>query len=360
MTFSLLARIFRKDLAIGPRSPILAFALVMPLAMTVVLHLVFGQVAARGPRLVVVDAGGSDVTLALLDTPGIGVTVLDASAPDAEEELRRRVEANDFDAGLVLQSGFDADVRAGTRPRLNLFIGGESYAANRAILTVTTIDAIRAVEGRSPPVSVDIVDLGSGDPIPLTTRFIPVVAMYAFIIAGLFVPASSLVEERERRTVVAVLATPARLGDVLGAKALLGMLLAIAMTAATLALNGALGPDYGSMLGVLVLTSVFWALMGLIVGLLAKNSETLFAIVKGSGVFLMAPVVFYLFPDWPQWIARVFPTYWAIDPLWQIVSNGASLGDVWIELSIVAAMSVVLVPAIIALGKRMERQLASG
>ena len=245
-------------------------------------------------------------------------------------------------------------------PTLQLYIGGESYAINRLILAVTTIDLIREVEGRSPPVSVDLVDLGSGDPIPLSVRFVPVIAMYAFIIAGLFVPASSLAEERERRTIVAMLASPARMSEILVAKGLLGVGLTFLMTIVTLALNDALGPDYWAMLGVLAVTAVFWSMLGLLVGLAAKNSQTMFAIVKGSGAFLLAPVVFYLFPDWPQWIARVFPTYWAIDPVWRIIADDASLRDVAGSLAIVAAITIALIPLVAALGRRLHAQLAGG
>ena len=64
--------------------------------------------------------------------------------------------ANDLDAGLVLPLGFDEAVQAGEQPELQFFVGGESLASNRLILAVTTLDAVRAVEGTTPPVDVEI------------------------------------------------------------------------------------------------------------------------------------------------------------------------------------------------------------
>jgi len=41
---------------------------------------------------------------------------------------------------------------------------------------------------------------------------------------------------------------------------------------------------------------------------LVKDINTLFAIIKGLGIFLYAPAIVSLFPELPQWIAKVFPT----------------------------------------------------
>jgi len=353
MRLLLVGSILRKDIAVGPRSPIVLFAVALPVAITIVIQLVFGDLIEREPRLAVVDEGRSEVARTIGDVEGIRATFL-----EDEPTLRRRVEANDFDGGLVLPAGFDEAVRAGERPPLQLFVSGGSYAVDRLILSVTAVDLIRDVEGRPSPVQVDMVDLGTGDAIPLSVRLVPLIAMYAFIMAGLFVPASSLVEERERRTLHAVLSTPATLGDMVVAKGAFGAALTLLMTVVTLVLNGAFGPNYFSVLGVLAITSVFWALLGLVVGLLAKSSQALFAVIKGAGALLFAPVVFYLFPDWPQWVARIFPTYWAIDPLWRIISEGAVLADVTASLAIVGAMCGLLLCLVIVLERRLLRRLS--
>lgn len=346
--------ILKKDVALGPRSPFVLFAIMLPIAMTLVLQLVFGDLFMQEPRLALVDQGQSQVSVLIQDVEGIHVTFL--SDPD---DLKQKVGSHDFDAGLILQSGFDQELKDGSRPVMQFYISGESYAVNRLVLTVTAIDLIRAVEGTSPPVEVELVSLGRGEALPISLRLVPIIAMYAFIIAGLFVPASSLVEERERRTIHAVLASPATLSDLLAAKAVLGIVLTFIMTVITLMLNSAFSHNQGDMMVVLIVAAVFWSMLGLVVGLLAANSQILFAIVKGSGALLFAPVIFYLFPDWPQWIARIFPTFWAIDPVWQILANHATVGEVLIPLLVTAGMSIALIPVVVLLGKRMLVQLAS-
>ncbi len=353
MSFSRIWVVLRKDLALGPRSPIFLYAFVLPVALTAVFQLAFGSLFEPAPRLAVVDEGGSSITTALREMDGIELTVLDDASA-----LRAAVEANDYDAGLVLSAGFDDAVRAGERPLLDLSISGESYAANRLLLSVTTLDLVRAVDGGPPPVQVDLVRSGTAG-LPIDQRLVPVIMMYALFIAGAFLPASSMVDEKSRGTLTAILVTPARASEVLVAKAALGTLMAFLVSIMTLWLNSALGANWAQVLVVVLLGSAFSSLLGLVIGALAKDGAMLFTIVKSSGILLFGPVVFYLFPDWPQWIARLFPTFWMIDPIWRVAVLGESLAQVWVTVAVAVGIGIALVPAIRALSRRMLTQLAA-
>ena len=102
MNAALVWRILRKDLALGPRSPIFLWAVAMPFALTLILQVAFGSLFDPEPRLGIVDDGASEVTAAVTAMEGIDVALL-----DDEAELRSQVEANDLDAGIVLPAGFD-------------------------------------------------------------------------------------------------------------------------------------------------------------------------------------------------------------------------------------------------------------
>lgn len=346
--------VLRKDLALGPRSPIFLWAVALPVVLTAVFQLAFGSLFESQPRLAIVDEGDSAITAEALTLEGIDVTLLD----DADA-LRRAVEANDHDAGLVLPAGFDDAVRAGERPLLNMVLGGQSYASDRIILSVLAVDLVRQVEGSTPPVQVDLVETGATG-LDLTLRLLPLLMMYALFVAGVFVPASSIVDERVAGTLTAMLVTPARLREVLAAKAGLGVVLAFAMSVVTLALNGAIGGNWAHLLVVVAAGAVFCSLLGLLIGTLAKNGAVLFTVVKGSGALLFAPVIFYLFPDWPQWIARLFPTYWMIDPIWRVSVLGEGLADVWPQLLASAGIGALVILGVVATSRRMRAQIAGG
>ena len=352
MSLSRIWKVLRKDLALGPRSSIFLWAIVLPFAMTLILQVAFGSLFDPEPRLGILDDGDSSITAAIEDMDGIELTLFS----DADE-LKTQVEANDLDAGLILPAGFDDEVRDGEKPTLEFFVGGESYASNRIILTVTAIDLIREIEGSDAPVVVDVVSFGDAG-LPMSKRLIPVIVFYALVMAGLFVPGSNLVEEKEQGTLMSLLVTPVKSSEVLIAKWLLGLILAVVLASASLALNGAFGANWLEVLVVILVAGALSSVLGILVGVYAKDSSIMFAIVKGSGIFLFAPTLFYIFPEWPQWIAKLFPLYWIIEPIWQVSVMGEALSTVWFELVVAVVITAALGAVAWWLARRMQAQMA--
>lgn len=349
MSIRRMLKILLKDLRLGPRSPIFLWALIYPAVITLIVQVVFGNLFESRPRMAIVDQGRSEISSLMSNLKDIEVTLLE-SVP----ELKRRVEGNDFDAGLVLKDGFDTAMRSGQKPLLEFYIGGESLASDRIVLAVTTLDVVRQVEGKVPPVEVEVNVLGEAQALSLSIRLLPMMILFALLIAGMFVTAFSLVDEREKKTLDAVLVTPAKLSEILTAKAGLGFILAVLMAYITLLLNGAQGSQPQALLLALIIASLMSAEFGLIYGTVAKDSRTLFTLMKTLNVFLLAPVIFYIFPDWPQWIAQIFPTYWLINPIFEIAVKNASLADVGFELGIATGICVLLVVPVVALKQRMQ------
>jgi ABC-2 type transport system permease protein len=325
------------------------WALIYPAVITLVVQIVFGNLFESRPTMAIVNQGRSEIAERMSGLEDIEVTLLD-SVP----ELKQRVEGNDFDAGLVLKDGFDTAVRSGRKPLLEFYIGGESLASDRIVLAVTTLDVVRQVEGKVPPVDVEVHALGEAEALSLSVRLLPMMILFALLIAGMFVTAFSLVDEREKKTLDAVLVTPVKLSEMLAAKAGLGFILAVLMAYVTMLLNGAQGSQPAALLVALIIAGLMSAEFGLIYGTVAKDSRTLFTLMKTLNVFLLAPVIFYIFPDWPQWIAKIFPTYWLINPIFEIAVKNANFTEVGFELGIAIGICVLLVIPVLALKQRMQ------
>jgi len=345
-------KVLGKDLRFGPRSPVFLWVLGLPLAFTLVLQVTFGSLFDPKPRLGIVDEGSSTITTAVQSMDGIQLALIDNAG-----DLKAQVEANDLDAGLVLQPGFDDLVRGGARPPLEFYVGGESLASNRIILAVTTIDLVREIEGTPPPVEVDVVALGD-EGLPIAVRLVPFIMMYALVVAAVFLPAFSLADEREKGTLNALIVTPVKLSEVVTAKGMLGVILALAMTVFTLWLNDALGADPLALLVVLLFGAILCVEVGLIYGAASKDVTSVFTLIKGTGILLIGPTVFYIFPDWPQWIGKLFPTYWVIKPIFEVSLNNAGLDDVWVELLVAVGVIAVLAIPIVLLTRRLGTKLA--
>jgi ABC-2 type transport system permease protein len=345
-----LKRVFKilfKDFSVGPRKPFFIWALVLPFVLTLLFQFAFGSLFEPKPRLGIVDFGNSAVTTEVKELEGFEVSIL-----SDVDELLDQVENHDLDAGLVLSPDFDVAVKSGQKPLLELYISGESLASNRIIISVAALEVIRDLEGGEAP--VDIQTIYFGEPgLPISIRLVPIIVFYALVMAGIWVPSSSLVEEKENGTLTALLVTPAMVSEVLIAKWMLGFIFAVFLAAATLLLNRAFGPRPLEVMLVVMIAASLNAMIGILIGIYAKTATMLFALIKSLGFFLFIPVIFYLFPEWPQWIAKLFPLYWIIKPIWEVSVMGEPLASVWFETLIAIAITLVLIPPVYLLKKRI-------
>lgn len=313
----------------------------MPAILTAVIQLVFGSLFSPKPRLGIVDMGNSEISVLAEELDGFQVSTV-----ESEEELRRKVKDNNLDAGLVLPADFDEQVRSGEKPKLEFFMGGETLASNRVILSVITLELVRTVAGEVAPVDVAVKTAFEEESFTIAERMVPFLVVFALIITGVFFTGFAIQQEKERRTIWAVLVTPTSMTEFLTAKGTLGVIIGALMAVATLALNGALGGDPPALILTLVLGAVMFVEIGLIFGILAKDSATLFTLMKSTGIFFMAPALFILFPNWPQWIAKIFPTYWIMDPMFGVTMRGETLSNVGLDLLISLGICLVLIPVI--------------
>jgi ABC-2 type transport system permease protein len=166
------------------------------------------------------------------------------------------------------------------------------------------------------------------------------------ILGGTMVPATSLVDEKQKRTIKALVITPTTLGDVFTSKGLFGFLVSIMVGVLVLLLNQAFGSQPALLVGVLALGALMAATFGVLLGALIKDINTLFAIIKAIGILLYAPAFIYIFPGIPQWVGKLFPTYYMIGPIMDISQHDATwsqiAGDVYILIGLIIALIAVV------------------
>ncbi|MGM0597612.1 MAG: ABC transporter permease [Myxococcota bacterium] len=340
-----------RELRLSPRSPVMIFALCMPFVITFVVQVVFQVIFNPAPRLAVHDQGNSVISSHLARKDSISLFTASSQA-----SLKEMVRKNKVDAGLILQQDFDKSIKAKKQPLLQLYFSGKSKAMNRGLVTATLLDLIREVENRPSPVKVEVVSHGKAIPFDQLIQLF--IIIFVLIVAGLFVPAFSLVQEKEAGTLSALLVTPVRMSEILASKAVFGLCISLPIAYMTILLNG-LSVDPLAVTITLLAAALVCIEIGLIYGTAAKNSKTLFALIKTLNIFIIAPVIFYFFPDWPQWIPKFFPTWWFIDPLYQIAVKGAGLKEVAFSLLVCVAMMVLLLIPLSYFTHRLKTSLAN-
>lgn len=317
----------------GVKDTAVVMAVVMPILLALFVKLAFGDILSDRAKLGLYDAGSSQVAALLEANQSLSVKTY-----PSEAALRQATASGSVDMGLVLPAGFDAGIRDGSIS-LQAYVWGESLAKSRALIPAALADAVHQAAGDRVPVSVETVPLGAGGT-SWTERLLPVAVLIAIFFGGLMLPASSLIHEKQRRTLTALYVTPATLGDIFWAKGAVGAALALVMGVVTLGLTQGFGGQTLPLLLVLGLGAVMAAEMGLLAGALIQDMNTLYAFWKFGGLLLLGPVAIFLFPAVPAWVGYFFPTYYVIKPVLDMSLGGQGLGAVALNVGILAVLVV--------------------
>ncbi len=353
MSVRRVATLLRRELLQGPKSFILLWSVVLPVVMSLVLSLVFGTLFNDKPKLGIADEDSSGLVTLVQDSPSV-ITREYGSVSDLEQA----VKTGAVDFGIVLPEDFDSLVTEGQPVEITAYVWGESLAKHRVIAQVTLLDLVRKLSGREAPVDITVNTLGDEASIPWSDRLLPLMVLMAVFIGGMFLPATSLVTEKQKRTLEALTVTPTTLREVFLAKGILGFVISLAMGLIILALNQAFGGQPDLLVLMLALGAVMAAELGLILGAFAKDMSSLFAVWKSGGILLFGPAIIYLFPEIPQWIGQIFPTYYLVEPVVRISQQGGGWSDIATHLFVLVGLDVLLVAAVVLAGKKMRRVMA--
>lgn len=342
-----------KEFIHGPKSFIFIWAIVAPIGFTLVATLAFGTLFSEKPRLGIFDEGHSRLVANAQELDSVTTKVYDSLTG-----LEQATASGAVDMGIVLPDNFDDAVTQGEAVVIKGYIWGESLAKNRIILPVTIADLVRELAGPEVPVDIESVTLGEEASTPWNERLLPFLVLMGVFFSGLMLPSTSLIEEKQRKTLEALVITPASIGDIFISKAILGIVLSTFLGIAILVLNNAFGAHSLLLVMVLFFGAIMAVELGLIFGALIKDITTLFTVWKSGGIILFAPVFIYMFPQIPEWIARIFPTYYALQPVVEISLQGGGWSDISTNFFILIGIDIALV-GIIMLVLKKARQFRS-
>lgn len=341
-----------KEARLGATNLFFAYSILFPVVLSLLVGLVFGDLFSGRPRLGVYAEGETRLVPAL-EAKG---TLQVRRYADAEA-LREDVARGAVEVGLVLPAGFDEAVGRGAGTRVHVFRWGEASLRDLVLIETAVADALVEMADLPTPVQVDPVSLGAVETKSWSERLLPLLVIMAVLLGGLTVPASSIIDEKQSRTLIALTTSPATLLEVYAAKVLLGLIIGLFTGWATLFLNNAFAGQAALLLGVLALGALAASLLGALLGTLAKDMDTFIAIIKALGILLYAPGIVALIPRAPEWIAKLFPTYYLVDPVVQISQRGAGLADLAGEIGLLAAFTATLLLALVFVAEREQQKV---
>ena len=345
-----------KEVRLGSKNFLSVYVFIMPIILTLLVSLVFGDLFAQTPRLGIYDAGGNEsFTQLFIEHESINTTIY-----RSESALEAAVERGSVEVGFSLPVGFvDTLADETAEVTFTTYVWGE--ATTRSLLLLEAVISRSFVEGLGIgelPVTVNANQLGRANEATWAQRLMPLLLLVSTVIGGLFIPAASLIEEKVTHTLTALTTSPASILDVYLAKTVFGVLISLVMALLFLMLNGALNGQLGLLLLVIIFAGFLSSLSGVIMGSYSKDMDSFMAMVKAFGLLLYAPGILQLFPNIPEWIGRIFPTYYIMNPILEITQNGAGLNDIFVDLTILVVMVGVLLFILIRIIDSQRQKIA--
>jgi ABC-2 type transport system permease protein len=334
----------------GPKDVVLVMAVVMPILLALFVNLAFGDIFSNRAQLGIFDEDSSSLTTKLESAGSMTVKTY-----RNEADLRTASSSGVIDMGIVIPSDFDAELGAGA-VKLKAYVWGESLAKNREVISLALIDAVREMTGAILPVNIQSVPLGDESSLPWSDRLLPLTVLMAVFFGGMMLPASSLIHEKQRRTLEALNVTPTTISDIFIAKGVIGAFLAIIMGVLTLSISTSFGNSPVAMVLILGLGAILAAEIGLLAGAFIKDMNTLFAFWKFGGLLLFGPAIVFMFPQIPSWVGYIFPTFYVIKPVTDLSVLGVGFGSVAIYVVILIVIVIVMGLAVMNIVKRLSTQ----
>jgi ABC-2 type transport system permease protein len=355
----------------------LFFVLVFPLLLVILIGAGFG--GGVDARIGVVRPADDPAAAALADELEArdGVTVVERETAEAVEE---DVARGRLSAGVVVPAGYDDALRGRGEPVEVAYVGRPDASAMSLRAVVEAVVAEQAAAGTAGRVAGELLERDAAELVGIADAIGPRLAATGIAVeevggdelarefAGLgqfdlgassqlflftFLTAMSagaaLIQTRElgvARRMLAATPTSVILGGQAAGRIAVALLQAAYIVVATWLLFRVDWGDPLASTAVIVLFCFVAGGAGMLVGATFRNDSQASGVSVGLGIGLAAlggsMMPLELFPPTVRLLSHVTPHAWANQAMAEIVRRGGGVGDVLLELAVLAAFAVVL------------------
>jgi len=276
----------------------------------------------------------------LTNSPGVDIKMF----PD-ELTLKQAVLDNNYQVAVALPADIMDQWAAGQKPLITIYHSSAAPPEVTDAVVTLVKELSYAQTGQSLNFETSEQILGTdmlGIQIALRDRMRPLLAIF-ILLTEILTLASLIAVEIEQCTARAILTTPMRISDLFIAKGILGVGLALVQAVLFMALVGGFSHQPFVVLATLFIGSVMVVGTGF---LLASITRDVMA-VTGWGMLIL---IIFAIPGFgatlpgllSSW-AKIIPSYYLTDTVNRAVNYNAGWHDVWLNLVILSAFTILVV-----------------
>ncbi len=305
--FSLAYFIFEKDFIESVKNKTVLFSILFPVILSLVFSVVLKPKEISRLNLAIIDYGNSKLAGALQKMGDLReeLTIYDYKDLEPAKALLRQGE---IQAIMVFPRGFDESMESGKDIKIDFWVGESGMKTSEILKNELNKILYYCRYQKIPPDYFRIRSL-YGKTYSPQTAMLPTWILFT-VIGGYMVVSSSLMEEKEKKTLDAILVSPCRMPEIVAGKGFLGVFLAMTGSVMILALNNGFVGNVPLVILFILLGSISFSLLGVLAGLVFPSQTTISTF--GSLMFLVMFMPVSLAPASAVMrnFARLLPSYY--------------------------------------------------
>lgn len=282
-----------------------------------------------------------------VDVPGfsrIATEGLEFIPVDSDEILSEGVIAGNYTAGISFSADFLQQLLSGKQPNITLYVASDVPQEIKDSITAIIRELTYQFAGQPLPVSINEQIIGDdmiGMQVPPRDRMRPMLAIF-LILFETFGLANLIADELEKGTARALLVTPMSVNELFIGKGLFGIGLAFTQGVIFMAIVGGLSQQPLIILLALLLGSIMTTAIGFFIGSMARDFMSVLAWGMIFFIVLVIPAFGVMFPGAVTGWIKFIPSYYLVEMVHNVASFNAGWGDIWTNIIILLAFSVVV------------------
>lgn len=294
--------------------------------------------------IAVYDLGSSRLVAAMQANPELELHIVTSAAA-----LQEQISQGPM-SGLQIPATFDADVAAGLRPELQIWLNPARGMNSETAVWQQSIEAeIRQLGQQTLPADLALTDLRNtafSNNMALNSFLLIITLTMIFFLSGTNLVALLITEEKEKQMGTVLINSPASPYHIVLGKALAGSISILLVLALVVLLNGGLTGNWPLVLLYLAITLPITLSISTISGSLAQSSKQCNSWLGLAMILLLAPAWFSTLMELPepfQTIFSVMPTRFLVSGLDEALNSSEVTAASNLNLAVWLAFAVVMV-----------------
>jgi ABC-2 type transport system permease protein len=329
--------IFLKDLKMAIQDKMVLILVVIPLLLSLAMPLMSVSTDNMTAQLVVYDEGDNHGFIDHLRS----IEYYNVTTVGSADKLKEMVTKGDAVAALTIPAGFSEGIKKGTNPNLSILVNPSKTKS--VVFMQSYRDVIMAYSGQPFPVNITMETTENGGTVSMMrTMIVPMVILISVVLLGTSILPYTLTTEKEKKTLDAILVSPASEKDVIFGKMLFGLSLTMAIVLLAILLTGGFTGNIPVTLLYVLLGSTACVGIGLLVGSYANNYNSASVISTVIMLPMMLLPIFGSLSDDVAMISKIVPTTYMYNGVSDSLSGNGTLQGIAVGLLALVAFNVIV------------------